>query len=153
MKPQKENLLTSRRLFFLPLYSKFTRSRFYPFNMLPRCTWHSPVTLQDPGVQESAGVNNKFKNCPPRMDDGRHFTDYRSSGRVEEHLQEINSIKTSYQYRQYLTENAVNIMKSNRAMVSSVNGCPSAPSSAQTYNWLSSSVVQPVVDCGCNKSS
>ena len=23
--------------------------------------------------------NNKYFNCPPRMDDGRHFTDYRSS--------------------------------------------------------------------------
>ena len=26
--------------------------------------------------------NNKYFNCPPRMDDGRHFTDYRPNDRV-----------------------------------------------------------------------
>ena len=25
----------------------------------------------------SKTTNNKYFNCPPRMDDGRHFTDYR----------------------------------------------------------------------------
>ena len=55
--------------------------------------------------------NNKYFNCPPRMSDGRHFTDYRP--RCEgQYLAKIeNNIPSSFDYRMYLTRNATDIMK------------------------------------------
>ena len=36
--------------------------------------------------------NNKYAKCPPRMDDGRHFTDYRPNHEINKHIIENNKI-------------------------------------------------------------
>ena len=44
-------------------------------------------------------TNNKFFTAPPRMADGRHFTDYRPTFDLNNKIQEDNNIDTSYNYR------------------------------------------------------
>ena len=57
--------------------------------------------------------NNKFFGCPARMDDGRHFTDYRPISYVNDLVRYSNKVASSYNYRQFLIANANNIMKLN----------------------------------------
>jgi hypothetical protein len=69
--------------------------------------------------------NNKYFNCPARMDDGRTFTDYRPSCFLENELQFSNKIPNSYEYRQFLINNSVTIMNMNREYNDKLNGCKS----------------------------
>lgn len=57
--------------------------------------------------------NNQDKNSPPRMSDGRNFTDYRDNNYISFHIQKNNNIKNSYDYKQFLQRNADKIMKLN----------------------------------------
>ena len=57
--------------------------------------------------------NNKYFNCPARMDDGRSFTDYRPSSDVEDMIRYSNNTMSSYEYRQFLIHNADKIMNVN----------------------------------------
>ena len=50
--------------------------------------------------------NNKFFGCPPRMDDARHFTDYRPNCHLNNTLKANNKTFNSFQYRMFLTHNA-----------------------------------------------
>ena len=59
--------------------------------------------------------NNKYLTCPPRMDDGRHFTDYRPNYFINNMIRMPNNITSSYDYRQFLIHNAEKLMKDNRA--------------------------------------
>ncbi len=58
-------------------------------------------------------------NCPARMSDGRHFTDYRPRCAVTYELQP--NPMSAYNYRMYLNENAEKIMEKNRDNVSRDN--------------------------------
>ena len=69
--------------------------------------------------------NNKFFNCPALMSDGRVFTDYRSSCYINNNLLNKNDFNSSYQYRQWLTHNAVKLMNNNNAYNNRLNGCGS----------------------------
>lgn len=69
--------------------------------------------------------NNKYFNCPARMDDGRQFTDYRSSDYVNNIIRMTSGTMSSYDYRQYLINNANELMKENREHAVKKNGCPS----------------------------
>ena len=57
----------------------------------------------------------KYYKCPPRMSDGRHFTDYRNSCVSEVLIQSQNDIENSYQYRQWLQRNGKELIRLNRA--------------------------------------
>ena len=57
--------------------------------------------------------NNKYFDCPARMDDGRTFTDYRPSCSVDDMIRYSNNVMSSYEYRQFLIHNADNIMNVN----------------------------------------
>ena len=57
--------------------------------------------------------NNKYFYLPARMNDGRTFTDYRSSSTVDDMIRYSNNVMSSYDYRQFLISNANNIMKVN----------------------------------------
>ena len=59
--------------------------------------------------------NNKHFKAPPRMDDARHFTDYRPSCYVNNLIKANNEIYNNFQYRQFLTDNADGLMDINRA--------------------------------------
>lgn len=58
--------------------------------------------------------NNKYFNCPARMDSGRHFTDYRGNSYVNDLIRYSNNVPSSYNYRQFLIANAGKIMDLNK---------------------------------------
>ena len=79
--------------------------------------------------------NNKYFDCPARMDDGRTFTDYRPSSSVDDMIRYSNNVMGSYEYRQFLIHNANNIMNVNMQYTSdkvSMNKCnaPEIPMNA-----------------------
>ena len=51
-------------------------------------------------------MDNFFKNCPPVMSDGRHFTDWNNASRRNEHVKYINDITRDDDYRMLLQCNA-----------------------------------------------
>ena len=57
--------------------------------------------------QWSIGRDNKHFDCPPKMADGRHFTDYRPSCDIDVAIRNDNSIKNNFQYRKFLQTNGV----------------------------------------------
>ena len=57
--------------------------------------------------------NNKFFNAPPRMADGRNFTDYRPQCDVNNGLINENKLPNSHEYRMFLTQNAEKLMDVN----------------------------------------
>ena len=67
--------------------------------------------------------NNKYFNCPPRMDDGRHFTDYRPNCLTNNLVYNSNSINSSYQFRQFLIHNSNKLMEINRMYSCQQNCC------------------------------
>lgn len=58
--------------------------------------------------------NNKYPDCSALMDDGRAFTDYRSTCVVNNMLRTQNKIRNSYDYRQFLIHNGTKVMDSVR---------------------------------------
>ena len=67
--------------------------------------------------------NNKYFNCPALMSDGRIFTDYRSSTKVNEDLMKITDINNSYKYRQFLIDNGQNIIDLNNDYINDKGDC------------------------------
>ena len=67
--------------------------------------------------------NNKYPNCPPRMDDGRHFTDYQPNCHLNNLMRSNNATNNSFQYRMFLTQNANKIMDINRKQACEKNCC------------------------------
>lgn len=65
--------------------------------------------------------NNKYPDCPARMDDGRNFTDYRSSRDVDNTIRFKTQIFNTHDYRTYLTHNAEKIMCLDRTMACQKN--------------------------------
>ena len=66
--------------------------------------------------------NNKFFNAPPRMSDGRHFTDYRPSCDSNNSVRNGNNITNSYDYRMFLTRNASQLIEVNNKHNYAKNG-------------------------------
>ena len=60
-------------------------------------------------------TDNKYDDAPPRMADGRHFTDYRQSCDLNNVITKDNNIKNSFETRLFLQHNASNLMDLNRA--------------------------------------
>ena len=67
--------------------------------------------------------NNKYSKCPPRMDDGRHFTDYRPSCHINNLVRANNGILNSHQYRMFLQQNSDKLMNLTELMTK--NSCGS----------------------------
>jgi hypothetical protein len=74
--------------------------------------------------------NNKYFNCPPRMSDGRQFTDYRPNCYVNNLLRYTNRTMSSYEYRQFLINNGEELMKINNLYSSDKTSC--GPCNAET---------------------
>lgn len=62
--------------------------------------------------------NNQYANCPPRMADGRHFTDYRPRCALQ-----YNEKMNSYEQRMFLTQNAEDLMRVNAQNSYLANRC------------------------------
>ena len=69
--------------------------------------------------------DNKHSQCPPRMSDGRHFTDYRNQ--IDDLIRADNNINNSLQYRIFLQENANALMDKNRDIACKLNCCGPCP--------------------------
>ena len=67
--------------------------------------------------------NNKHFGCPARMDDARHFTDYKPNCHMNNILRTQNQILNSYDYRMFLTNNATKLMDYNRKTACDLNCC------------------------------
>ena len=68
-------------------------------------------------------TNNKHFNCPPRMDDARHFTDYRPNCHINNLVRANNAIMNSHEYRMFLTRNANKLIDLNRGYATEKNSC------------------------------
>jgi hypothetical protein len=60
-------------------------------------------------------------NCPPRMSDGRHYTDYRP--RCARNYEELPKPMSAYDYRQFLMENAEQLITQHRENAWVLNAC------------------------------
>ena len=69
--------------------------------------------------------NNKYFDCPARMDDGRAFTDYRASSTVDNMIRYSNNTMSSFEYRQFLINNASEIMNVTNNYIKEKVGCNS----------------------------
>jgi len=69
--------------------------------------------------------DNRYNDCPPRMADGRHFTDFRPNCTINNLMRLQNKVANSYEYRMFLTRNAEDIMTINNQYVSDKNACKS----------------------------
>ena len=66
--------------------------------------------------------NNKYFDCPPRMADGRFFTDYRPNCFINNRIKVENKLVNSYDYRMFLTRNADKLMELNKKNTFIMNG-------------------------------
>ena len=71
--------------------------------------------------------DNKHLQCPPRMADGRHFTDYRPSNFINDLIRADNNISNSLHYRVFLQENADSLMDRQRQIACKLNCCGPCP--------------------------
>ena len=55
-------------------------------------------------------MDNYYKNCPPKMDDGRFTTNYKSSSSINEYIKYMNGITRDDDYRLFLQINADKLM-------------------------------------------
>lgn len=67
--------------------------------------------------------NPHYTKMPPRMDDGRHFTDYRPNYYLNSDVRIVNNVMTGCDYRQFLISNAVSLMNRNSKDAWKRNGC------------------------------
>ena len=73
----------------------------------------------------SSGSNNIHFDFPPIMDDGRNYATWQPGAVINERIRQNEDIKTNWQYRKYLTENADSIIKQNQ--IAACNECCSCP--------------------------
>ena len=67
--------------------------------------------------------DNKHFGCPARMADGRNFTDYRPHCYVDNLIIAENGINNSFNYRNFLQQNASQLMEINRKYACMKNCC------------------------------
>ena len=72
-----------------------------------------------------SGSNNIHADFPPIRADGRNFASWQPGGARNAEIRRNEQITTNWQYRKYLTQNAIDIMKGN--MVSACDQCCSCP--------------------------
>ena len=76
-----------------------------------------------------SGSNNILFDYPPIMNDGRNFSNWYPGAVINENIIKQTNIKSNYDYRQYLINNADKLIKNNQ--IESCNSCGYCPS---TYN-------------------
>ena len=72
-----------------------------------------------------SGSNNIHFDFPPIMSDGRNFATWQPGNVISERIREEANIKTNWNYRKYLTENADQIIKHNQ--LSACDECCACP--------------------------
>ncbi len=72
-----------------------------------------------------SGSNNIHFDSPPIMADGRNYATWQPGAVVNKQIKEHANIKTNWQFRKYLTENADEIIKYNQ--LEACDQCCSCP--------------------------
>ena len=75
-----------------------------------------------------SGSNNIHYNMPPLMNDGRNFSSWQPESVINATIQKDANIQSNWDYRRYLQNNAMNIMKYNH--MESINASGNNPNSA-----------------------
>lgn len=57
-------------------------------------------------------MDNYYSNCPPKMNDGRFTTNYKSDSSINEYIKYMNGITRDDDYRLFLQTNAEKLMDS-----------------------------------------
>lgn len=68
-------------------------------------------------------MDNYYKNCPAKMDDGRFITNYKSSSSNDEYIKYMNGIIRDDDYRLFLQTNADKIMDSEWLYLKKNDSC------------------------------
>jgi hypothetical protein len=68
-------------------------------------------------------MDNFFKGCPARMEDGQYLTDYRQADTREQYIKSINGIVRQDDYRIFLQQNAEKIMDAEWQIMRKLNSC------------------------------
>jgi hypothetical protein len=95
--------------------------------------------------------NNKYPDCPAIMDDGRAFTDYRSSCYINDIIRVKNGITNSYDYRQFLINNGnelINAIRLYNIQKSACRSCDAQPIDCQNI----CNVDRQSVNCSLNNA-
>lgn len=72
-----------------------------------------------------SGSNNIHFGFPPIMTDGRNYADWQPNAVINNEIIKKENIKTNWQYRKYLTQNADSIIRFNQ--LESCNQCCTCP--------------------------
>jgi hypothetical protein len=74
----------------------------------------SSINNMNPSSTLGYGTNNKYNNFPPLMSDGRSITaSAQTAPLINADLRKHHNITSNWEYRQYLTHNAKNVMNYN----------------------------------------
>ena len=60
-----------------------------------------------------SGCNNAYFNLPPIMADGRNYASWQPEAAVNKHIQVQENINSNWNYRKYMQDNGLKIMKYN----------------------------------------
>lgn len=71
----------------------------------------------------NSGSNNIHFNFPALMSDGRLYSDWQQGALSNENVKKQANIKSNWQYRKYLTDNADSIIKNNQLEACMACGC------------------------------
>lgn len=91
--------------------------------------------------------DNKYFDCPPRMADARHFTDYRPNCVINNLIRAQHNTKNSFEYRNFLKSHANDLMKNNYEFSYSMNGCSSCK---KPYHKNTMLPEKEILDCDKN---
>ncbi len=80
----------------------------------PLINAYPKITQTLPPSSLGYDTNNLYPQFPPLMNDGRAITaSWQPEAVANERIIQIQGIKTNYEYRQYLTQNANSVMKTD----------------------------------------
>ena len=68
-------------------------------------------------------MDNYFKDCPPKMDDGRYLTDFRPTSIREQFIKSINGIVRDDEYRNFLQKNGESIIDREWSALRKTQSC------------------------------
>lgn len=68
-------------------------------------------------------MDNYWKGCPPKMNDARFLTDYRSSTRRELYIKYLNGIERDDDQRAFYQKNGENIMNNEWEILKRTQSC------------------------------
>ncbi len=70
-------------------------------------------------------MDNRYhkQGCPPLMSDGRFVTSYVDSGILNQFIRHVNEIGSAQDFKNFLTNNAEEIMNKERKFITNKNTC------------------------------